>query len=157
MPGDTDPSLPRVTSTSADKLATVHDVHAAQFSVTGAIVDVARSLTSTRALVLLVLVAVVAGLVLRVATAYGQDVKERVDAGQAAQDALIAAEATARRDLADRYAQHVIDSGKAHESLRADLREVQLDLREAYRSQRTGERSRRLESPPTIAADGGAP
>lgn len=57
--------------------------------------------------------------------------------------------------LAGDLERHKAEASQAHQQLRADMREVQLDVRALYRSGQSGERSQRLERGPTISADGG--
>ena len=154
-----DPNLPRVTSTSSDKLASVHDVHEAQngtkLSIQGAVAELLSGIFSRNAVLLLaVIISVVIG-TLWTAKAFGQSIAEKVDAGQHAQDVEI-------QSIERRFDQHVVDSGAAHAQFRQDLQAVNakldeqaLELRALYRANRTGQREPRLERPPLDA--GGVP
>jgi hypothetical protein len=144
-----------VTSTSSDRLPSLHDVHETgaktEMTIKGALGELLRRLLGREALMLLLVIVAVGMGTLWVRSAFGQSLDAGIEASQAAQDSRIEAERQAQRELAARYEQHVIDSGHAHQRLESDMHEVQLDLRALYRSSRTGSREPRLEAPPTVA------
>jgi len=49
--------------------------------------------------------------------------------------------------LDQRLEMHLRESGQAHQQMKADLHEVQMDIRALYRSMQDGKRSPRLERP----------
>lgn len=118
-------------------------------SMKGLVSELLRRLLGREVLMLLAVCIFVAGVTLYGTRALGQTVDDRVDAGLRHTERQVG-------ELQIQFDTHVKDAAEEKRQLKADLHEVQMDIRALYRAMQTGERQPRLERPlPQV--DGGVP
>jgi len=95
---------------------------------------------------------VVMAIVVAVGTAFGA-YRVVLNEARAQTDAGVEEVKWGQTRLDQRLDQHIKDSGQAHQQLKGDMHEVQMDMRALYRAVMTGQPQPRLERPPDL--DGG--